>query len=47
MYADQNGELVYHNFKVIYILKVPALKLTMGEAEMCFKHIFLYAPKAI
>ena len=27
-------------------LKVLALKLTMGEAEMCFLNIFLFAQKA-
>jgi len=31
----------------INILKVPALKLTMGEAEMCYMQIFLNTHKAI
>ena len=48
-FADQNGELVYHDFKIIYkhFESASSIKLTMGEAKMCFMHLFFYAHKAI
>ena len=47
IYADQNGEFVYHGFKIIYKrFKVLALKLNVGEAEMCFLKIFLSKHRA-
>ena len=47
IYADQNGEFVYHGFNIIYKrLKFQALKLTMVEAEMCILNIFLFELKA-
>ena len=45
--ADRYGEFIYHNFKIIYqSFESSMQKLTMGEAEMFFLNIVLYAPKA-
>ena len=47
IYADQNGKFVYHGFKIMYKrFKSSTIKLTVGEAKMCFLNIFLFGHKA-
>ena len=50
IYADQNDELVYHGFKIIYKrfkrFRTEVDLAHVGEAEMCFLNIFLFALKA-